>query len=86
MADGPFRSAAHSLVALGVPNVHRTAMLPDLYTDCLRHLAALEPFDRTPYLELVLRHLVHDAPSLSDEALASLMSALHRPLRQVPHT
>ncbi|MGW3218956.1 NACHT domain-containing protein [Streptomyces sp. NPDC001157] len=70
------QSAAQSLVALLTRDVYAPTVLPDLYRECLEHIMMLARQERGPYIEAVLRHLVHDAPAMSDEVLASALSKL----------
>ncbi|KUN72431.1 hypothetical protein AQJ46_13335 [Streptomyces canus] len=70
-------SAAHALIALLTRDVYEPAELPGLYLECLRYVGgALEFEERGPYLEAVLRQLVHDASALTDEALAEIIDEL----------
>ncbi|MFI6032886.1 NACHT domain-containing protein [Streptomyces sp. NPDC051315] len=78
LSDSPVRSAAQPLVSLLTRDLDSSpGALRDLYTACLEHAEVLAPEERGPYVETVLRHLVHDVPALPDTALASVLSRLY---------
>ncbi|WP_369168981.1 NACHT domain-containing NTPase [Streptomyces sp. R28] len=72
-----YHSAAQALIALLTRDVYRPEDLPGRYVECLRYVEVLETGERSPYLDAVLRQLVHDAPALADEALAEIIDSLH---------
>ncbi|MEU1009759.1 hypothetical protein [Streptomyces sp. NPDC005890] len=76
------RSALQPLLALLTRDVYAPEALPDLYAECLHHSIVPESDERNAYLEAVLRQLVHDAPDLPDEALASVLSLLRHVLSE----
>ncbi|OPG01935.1 hypothetical protein B1R27_34870 [Streptomyces sp. GKU 895] len=76
--DGEVRSPAELLLTLLVKDVIPPLTLPDLYVRCLNQSGWLPRDEAVPYLEAVLRQLAHDAPSMPDDALALVLSTLHR--------
>jgi hypothetical protein len=77
MPGNLYHSAAHALIALLTRDVYESTELPGLYVECLRYIDVLEFEERGPYLEAVLRLLVHDAPALTNEALMEIVEGLH---------
>ncbi|MGW3120911.1 hypothetical protein ACWDBW_27805 [Streptomyces sp. NPDC001107] len=77
--SGP-RSPVHALLALLTRNVYDPWELPGLYRTCLGAMRSLDGDEVSPYLDSVLRQLVHDAPTLPAEALASVLTELCRAL------
>ncbi|MFG2131599.1 NACHT domain-containing protein [Streptomyces sp. NPDC048751] len=77
---GRLQSAAQSIVSLLTHDLHAPTALPGLYVECLNHAELMEREERGPYVEAVLRHLVHDAHALPDDALAFVLSDLHNTL------
>ncbi|MBT2417293.1 ATP-binding protein [Streptomyces sp. ISL-22] len=71
-----YHSAAQALINLLTYDVYDSVELPGQYLQCLGYLSTLDRGERSPYLEAVMRQLVHDAPAFSDEALADMIEEL----------
>ncbi|MEY9990942.1 hypothetical protein ABIE67_002974 [Streptomyces sp. V4I8] len=72
------RSPAQLLVTLLVKDVIPPLTLPGLYVRCLEQIGSLPREETVRYLEAVLRQLAHDAPSMPDDAVALVLSRLHK--------
>ncbi|MEU6254051.1 hypothetical protein [Streptomyces sp. NPDC047043] len=75
-------SAAGALTALLTRDVHDPSNRHRLYVRCLGLTQEVLPDEKGPYLETVLRQLTHDAPSMPDDDLASVLSTLANALRK----
>ncbi|MFD7130219.1 helix-turn-helix domain-containing protein [Streptomyces sp. NPDC059894] len=74
--DTRFQVPARALVALLARDLHEPAERARLYTECLSNVHSLAPVDQHPFVEALLRQLVHDVPRLSDEEFAAVTTAL----------
>ncbi len=74
------RTPAQTLVALLIRDPEIPLTVPELYSTCLNQLAVPGGLEAVVYLEALLRQLVHDAPSMPDDALAQVLSSLKWPL------
>ncbi|ELS52864.1 NACHT domain-containing protein [Streptomyces viridochromogenes] len=83
-SDNRYHSAAQALIALLTRDVYPPAELPGLFVECLRYVDVLGRGERGPFLEAVLRQLVHDAPGLSEEALEGVINQLREAYKNDP--
>ncbi|MFI9758112.1 NACHT domain-containing protein [Streptomyces sp. NPDC051963] len=74
------RTQAQTLVALLIRDPEIPLTLPDLYAMCLDQVGHPVDLEAVVHLEAVLRQLVHDAPSMPDDALVQVLSHLKWPL------